>query len=1034
MNSSASIRFFRLRYAAVLATVLLSACGGGSGSSPVSPSAPVIGQATPGDRSLTVSFSPPTSDGGAAVSQYTVSCRGGILDTVTASATSSPIRVGGLVNGREYACSVTARNSVGEGPASAVVTATPYTVPLAPTAGAATPGDASIELSFSPPPDDGGSRIIDYELACTGGGETRTTSGTTSPIRLSGLRNGTSYACAVSARNAAGKGQSSATINVTPRTVPGSPAISSVTIDINSLFVAFTAPGSDGGAAITSYTATCASGSNTRSTTGTSSPLVVTGLVNDVAYDCTVRATNVAGDSGRSAVVSATPRDLSREAQLSASVDSSGRRVTVTWRDVFAAGTSYRIESQGFGGAGYVARATVVGGAGAAATLTWSIDIEESTSFRVFAVRPGLLDVPLLTVQGVAAASVAFSTVAPTIAFDASEPLSGVVRLYIGNRVNYPRVDWFINLNPIGTTIGAAGNPIDWNTAVVANGDHLILARVQTATNTFTELRRTVRVGNVLLEVSSADAANNELYLIARARSTSGIVRVSASFAGVPLGDLTSPNCSTCASSGDSYRWIIDKTKYSSGSYPLIVTAVDKDGYRKTVETQIQLRNPPVINLQSPQRYDIVQGRLPIRGQVSTDRAGRLRTLVTFGNLSVLDTNALSIDSSFDLTGVPGGLYVMTVRSIDSAGVEQRVTREVVVTESADRVYAPVLTLADDAALVHSDGRYLLYTDTAGAYRVRSVEGGTEYALQGAESLRFSTRWQVRDGRVYAQGRGSDCPTICIYEWDGSGVRRNLSSGSPFATIGGTRCSDQDPTVRGNFVMWANWLCGSGVYTLFNRIAGSYQRINPPTGTNYIGNNQFDLLDDGSTAFIWAQTGGSGTMSTFDVYRVAGGSATRLSTPGARNVYPRTRGSRVVWEQSPIGGNRDNAVELLSAQTSGGSPISIATNVLRWELTDQLLAWTEVTARDSLGAVATTALRSERTGSFTTISVQSSASLEGVTGAQVLYSEGSRFYRWDSSQGVRTLILETAPQQVFANDGVVIFTFGPGRVYRLLVP
>jgi uncharacterized protein (TIGR02145 family) len=59
--------------------------------------------------------------------------------------------------------------------------------------------------------------------------------------------------------------------------------------------VAFTAPVSTGGSAITGYTVTSSPGSFTA--TGASSPLVVTGLTNGTAYTFTVVATNAAGGS-----------------------------------------------------------------------------------------------------------------------------------------------------------------------------------------------------------------------------------------------------------------------------------------------------------------------------------------------------------------------------------------------------------------------------------------------------------------------------------------------------------------------------------------------------------------------------------------------------------------------------------------------------------------------------------------------------------------------------------------------------------------
>ena len=78
-----------------------------------------------------------------------------------------------------------------------------------------------------------------------------------------------------------------------PATVPGAPTIGSATAGVTSASVSFTAPASNGGAAITSYTVTSSPGSVTAS--GASSPITVNGLTAGVAYTFTVRATNSVG-------------------------------------------------------------------------------------------------------------------------------------------------------------------------------------------------------------------------------------------------------------------------------------------------------------------------------------------------------------------------------------------------------------------------------------------------------------------------------------------------------------------------------------------------------------------------------------------------------------------------------------------------------------------------------------------------------------------------------------------------------------------
>lgn len=81
-------------------------------------------------------------------------------------------------------------------------------------------------------------------------------------------------------------------------TVPDAPTIGAVTPGNTQCIVAFTPPAFDGGAAITSYTATSTPGSLTG--TGSSSPITVTGLSNGTGYTFTVYATNSQGNSSPS--------------------------------------------------------------------------------------------------------------------------------------------------------------------------------------------------------------------------------------------------------------------------------------------------------------------------------------------------------------------------------------------------------------------------------------------------------------------------------------------------------------------------------------------------------------------------------------------------------------------------------------------------------------------------------------------------------------------------------------------------------------
>jgi LPXTG-motif cell wall-anchored protein len=97
---------------------------------PRSPGAPAGVTATPGDQQVTLSWNAPDSDGGSAITSYTVTGTPAATCTTT-GATSCVIT--GLINGTQYTFNVVATNAVGDGPASASVTATPATPVTPPT-------------------------------------------------------------------------------------------------------------------------------------------------------------------------------------------------------------------------------------------------------------------------------------------------------------------------------------------------------------------------------------------------------------------------------------------------------------------------------------------------------------------------------------------------------------------------------------------------------------------------------------------------------------------------------------------------------------------------------------------------------------------------------------------------------------------------------------------------------------------------------------------------------------------------------------
>jgi hypothetical protein len=183
------------------------------------PGAPTAVTAAAGNAQATVSWTAPSSNGGSAITGYTVTATpGGQTATVSGSVTIAT--VSGLTNGTAYTFTVRATNAAGTGSASAASAAsaavTPATAPGAPTGVTATAGNGHATVSWTAPSSNGGTAITAYSVTSSPGGIIASTSGAMT-VAVTGLTNGTAYTFTLMATNAAGTGPASPASNsVTP--------------------------------------------------------------------------------------------------------------------------------------------------------------------------------------------------------------------------------------------------------------------------------------------------------------------------------------------------------------------------------------------------------------------------------------------------------------------------------------------------------------------------------------------------------------------------------------------------------------------------------------------------------------------------------------------------------------------------------------------------------------------------------------------------------------------------------------------------
>ena len=206
-----------------------------SAQSDVVPGPPTSVATTSSNAEATVTWSAPITNGGTAVTGYSVAWASNAVQGMTSgsavvTAATTAYRLTGLVNGVTYTFTVTATNAAGNGAASTSVAAVPYTRSGSPSNLVASAlAGGQVNLTWSPPGNNGGAGLTGYRIERrVEGGEWAVlisdTSSTLASYLAIGLDPTISYEFQVSAWNAAGMGAMS-----TPSTAVSPVALTTTT-------------------------------------------------------------------------------------------------------------------------------------------------------------------------------------------------------------------------------------------------------------------------------------------------------------------------------------------------------------------------------------------------------------------------------------------------------------------------------------------------------------------------------------------------------------------------------------------------------------------------------------------------------------------------------------------------------------------------------------------------------------------------------------------------------------------------------------
>lgn len=370
---------------------------------------------------------------------------------------------------------------------------------------------------------------------------------------------------------------------------------------------------------------------------------------------------------------------------LQASFDKQAGMLTLEWQDIATNELGYRVERKVESAIAAVTAVTSVWNTvedlpaydGQGQKITWKKPITTQGEYRVLVKLPTENRVLLTN------ASKQSLTISPNIQaniiLSKVEPLNDKVDISIQAVGFTPTlVSYYVDLSRVSslTSTVAPSFILPWDTAHLADGNHLLAARLEIAKDNYLFISRAVKIDNPIklkeLQVKRGEGVNRDtVNVLALASADVGIKQVQLFLNNQPLAILTEPLQCIMTFDGCTgiygYGWDIPVSSLLFGQNELLVRAESMQGAIAERTAQYHKDDNPVISLIRPTIAEIVHKDLIVSGTV-VDELDDIAVSIKLRDVEIYSGANKNFSTIYDMSSLPFGTYTITVTAKAKTG------------------------------------------------------------------------------------------------------------------------------------------------------------------------------------------------------------------------------------------------------------------------------------------------------------------------------------------------------------------------------